>query len=98
MSPCRSVLVAALAAALPVAAMAAPDNIAELQGGRYVLDKHHSSLVARVTHMGVSHYTLRFDTLDATLDYDPNHPENTRVQASVDPASLDVGADYEKQF
>jgi polyisoprenoid-binding protein YceI len=98
MSPRRSTLIAALAVALPIAAIAAPDNVAELQGGHYVLDKHHSSLVARVTHMGVSHYTLRFDALDATLDYDPNHPENARVQASVDPASLDVGADYEKQF
>ena len=39
-----------------------------------------------------------FDTLDASFDYDPAHPERTRVQASVDPASLDVNADYSKQF
>jgi polyisoprenoid-binding protein YceI len=48
--------------------------------------------------MGVSLYTLRFDTFDASFDYDPAHPEATKVQASVDPASLDNGADYGKKF
>jgi polyisoprenoid-binding protein YceI len=49
-------------------------------------------------HMGVSLYTLRFDTLDASFDYSPEHPEATRLDASVDPASLDVNADYGKTF
>jgi polyisoprenoid-binding protein YceI len=89
---------AALALAIPLSALAASSNVTDLQGGHYVLDKHHASVVARVMHMGVSLYTLRFDTVDATLDYDPAHPERTRVEASVDPGSLDVGADYSGKF
>jgi polyisoprenoid-binding protein YceI len=67
-------------------------------GGRYVLDKRHSSLIARVMHMGVSLYTVRFDTLDASFEYNPARPEATHLTASVDPASLDVNAEYGKDF
>ncbi|MGH6958209.1 MAG: YceI family protein, partial [Caulobacteraceae bacterium] len=74
---------------------ARPTNI---PSGHYVLDNHHSTLIARVMHMGVSLYTIRFDTLAASFDYDPAHPEATRLRASVDLASLDVGADYSKTF
>jgi len=95
----RSLAPAALALALPLMA-AAPSSVSvsDLQGGHYALDPHHASLIARVSHMGVSLYTVRFDTLDASIDYDPAHPERTRVTASVDPTSLDVNADYGKQF
>jgi len=90
---------AALALTVPLGAAAATtNNVSDLEGGHYVLDKAHASVVARVMHMGVSLYTLRFDTIDGSLDYDPAHPERTRVEASVDPASLDVGADYSKKF
>lgn len=98
----RSLALAALMIAVPLATpfagAAAPGNVAELQGGHYVLDPHHASLIARVSHMGVSLYTVRFDVLDASFDYDPAHPERTRVTASVDPGSLDVNADYSKTF
>ncbi|HEY1426186.1 MAG TPA: YceI family protein [Caulobacteraceae bacterium] len=98
----RSLALAALVLAMPFAAAAAPApapaNVADLQSGHYVMDPRHSSLIARVSHEGVSLYTLRFDVLDASLDYDAAHPERTRVTASVDPASLDVNADYSKTF
>jgi polyisoprenoid-binding protein YceI len=95
----RSLALAALALAAPLAVGAAPTaSVSDLQGGHYALDPHHASLIARVSHMGVSLYTLRFNTLDASLDYDAAHPERTRLTASVDPASLDVNADYSKTF
>jgi polyisoprenoid-binding protein YceI len=93
----RSLAPAVLALALPLMA-AAPVSVSDLQGGHYALDPHHASLIARVSHMGVSLYTVRFDTLDASIDYDAAHPERTRVAASVDPTSLDVNADYSKTF
>jgi polyisoprenoid-binding protein YceI len=89
---------AALALAFPIAALAAPAGSPDFPSGHYVLDPHHASLIARVKHMGVSLYTLRFDTLDASFDYDAARPEATRLVASVDPTSLDVDADYGKQF
>jgi len=94
----RSLALAALALAFPLMAAAAPVSVSDLQAGHYVLDPHHASLIARVNHMGVSLYTVRFNTLDASLDYDPARPERTRVTASVDPTSLDVNADYSKTF
>jgi polyisoprenoid-binding protein YceI len=94
----RSLALAALVLAMPLAAAAAPANVADLQSGHYVMDPRHSSLVARVSHEGVSLYTLRFDVIDAAIDYEAGHPERTRVTASVDPGSLDVGADYSKTF
>lgn len=89
---------ASAASQSPVASGAATASSVELSGGHWVMDKRHSSLIARVKHMGVSLYTVRFDTLDASFDYDPARPQATRVEASVDPASLDVNADYGKTF
>ena len=80
------------------AAQVASQNLADMPGGHYTLDKHQSSVTATVTHMGVSLYTARFNTADATLDFDPGRPEAAKVRASVDPASLDVGADYSRKF
>jgi polyisoprenoid-binding protein YceI len=94
----RLALMAALALIVPFNASAAPPTAADIPAGHYALDKRHASLIVRVLHMGVSLYTVRFDTLDASLDYDPAHPEAAKVEASVDPASLDVNADYSKTF
>ncbi|MBV9509813.1 MAG: polyisoprenoid-binding protein, partial [Caulobacteraceae bacterium] len=46
----------ALAAARPAAAEPAPasTNPADAPSGTYVLDKTHASLVAKVSHMGLS--------------------------------------------
>src|SRR5271156_6694379 len=84
--------------ASPLAASGAPPSGSDFPGGAYVLDPRHASVIARVKHMGVSIYTVRFDTMDATFDYDPSRPEDTKLTAHVDPASLDVGADYAKEF
>jgi|HubBroStandDraft_1064217.scaffolds.fasta_scaffold271057_2 polyisoprenoid-binding protein YceI len=84
--------------ASPLAASGAPPSASDFPSGHYVLDPRHASVIARVMHMGVSLYALRFDTIDASFDYDPARPEATRLQASVDPASLDVNADYAKEF
>jgi polyisoprenoid-binding protein YceI len=99
----RSGALIALALAIPLVASAAPPSAGsagspDFPGGHYVLDPKHASLIARVKHMGVSLYALRFNTLDASFDYDPAKPEATRLTASVDPTSLDVNADYGKQF
>jgi polyisoprenoid-binding protein YceI len=94
----RYAILAALALAVPLSGLAATTGPSDIPGGHYVLDPRHASVIARVMHMGVSRYTLRFDTVTGSFDYDPAHPERTRVEASVDPASLDVNADYSKQF
>ncbi len=95
----RSLLcLAAVALAGPVAALAASQNPADLPAGVYALDKKHASVTAKVLHMGVSTYTMRFNTLDASFTYDPANPMDAKVKASVDATSMDVGAPYSRKF
>lgn len=57
--------------------------------GDYVLDKPHASLLFRVSHMAFSRFTGHFSRFNATLNFDPKHPTLSRVEATVDPASLE---------
>jgi polyisoprenoid-binding protein YceI len=97
----RSALALALAIAFPSAVAAdppAPLGPASIPAGHYVMDKRHTSLTVRVNHEHVSLTTLRFDTMDGSFDYDPAHPEATKLTASVDPTSLDVNGNWAKDF
>jgi polyisoprenoid-binding protein YceI len=91
-------LLAALALALPPAALADSGPPTNIPAGHYDLDPRQSSVIARVKHFNVSLVTLRFDVMAGSFDYNPDRPEATRVQASVDTGSLDVGADYSAKF
>jgi polyisoprenoid-binding protein YceI len=94
----RLPIIAALLLLLPISALAASANPADLPAGHWTLDPKHASVIARVRHLGVSNYTLRFDKLEASFTYDPAHPEATKLEAGVDTTSLDVGADYSTKF
>jgi polyisoprenoid-binding protein YceI len=59
--------------------------------GTYKLDPHHTSVVAKLVHMDLSHYTLRFDSISGGFDYDPAHATASNLQISLDPASIDTG-------
>ncbi|RYF90958.1 MAG: polyisoprenoid-binding protein [Caulobacteraceae bacterium] len=85
---------AAFAAMLLVAgpALAAPaTDPARMPAGTYRLEKTHASLLARVRHMGLSSYTMRFNRFDARYDWDPKAPEAEKLTVSIDMTSLDVG-------
>lgn len=58
--------------------------------GVYHLDKSHASLLLRVNHMGFSTYTTRFSRFDATLTFDPNHIPASRLDATIESASLEM--------
>ncbi|MDD5585435.1 MAG: YceI family protein [Alphaproteobacteria bacterium] len=70
--------------------LAASTDLANLPSGLYVLDPAHSSIVFRVSHLGTSYYTGRFDTFRATLDFDSQHPENSKLIAIIDSGSIDT--------
>lgn len=72
----------ATAPAMP--AMTAPP------AGTYHLDKSHASLLLRVSHMGFSTYTTRFSRFDATLTFDPNHIPASKLDATIEAASLEM--------
>jgi polyisoprenoid-binding protein YceI len=62
-----------------------------------VLDPKHASVTARLTHFGLSNYTMRFDKIDAHYSYDPAHPEVSKIEVAIDANSLDVGDDIVSQ-
>jgi len=59
--------------------------------GEYRLDKSHTSVTMKLTHLGISYYTMRFDKVQGDYTYDPAHPEATKVDVTIDPASVDTG-------
>jgi polyisoprenoid-binding protein YceI len=96
--PLLVLCVIAASGAAPGAAMAASKDVADLGSGSYVIDPRHASVTAKVLHMGVSLYVMRFNTFDGSFNYDKAQPQDASVQASVDAGSLDVGADYSAKF
>lgn len=76
-------------AATESAAPAAPATV-DVPAGAYKLDKLHSSLHLRVSHLGFSNYVARFKTFDAQLQFDPNNLPTASLTVTVDPKSLDV--------
>ncbi|MEZ5475676.1 MAG: YceI family protein [Steroidobacteraceae bacterium] len=60
--------------------------------GHYTLDKAHSTITFRVSHMGFSFYTASFAKFDASLDFDPAKLETAKLEATIDAASLAIPA------
>jgi polyisoprenoid-binding protein YceI len=99
----RNALVAAQIAAMALAIFLASPALAEPKpastdpaaapAGHYVLDHTHASLLAKVSHMGLSFYTMRFNRFDARYDFDPASPAASKIEVTIDANSLDVGDD-----
>ena len=75
----------------PMASAAPSVDPAAMPAGTYAVDKTHASLIARVKHMGLSAYTVRFTGFDASYVWDPKSPQTARVEALLQAASLDTG-------
>ncbi|MBV6633343.1 MAG: YceI family protein [Alphaproteobacteria bacterium] len=58
--------------------------------GTYVLDPTHASIIWKVSHLGLSDYTARFNRFDATVDFNVEDPAASSVQVSIDPTSVDT--------
>ena len=73
-------------------AMPAPvTDPAQVPAGHYVVDAHHAALIVQVRHLGLAHSTFRFNKVDGAFDYDPAHPEASKVTATIDANSFDQG-------
>jgi polyisoprenoid-binding protein YceI len=80
----------AFTAYAPFAAALDQNNAAPpVPAGNYELDKAHSSLIFRVSHMTFSHFTARFTRFDAQLAFDPARLASSRVSVNVDPRSIE---------
>jgi len=83
---------AALLAAFTLAANAATAppvaSVAPVPKGAYTVDKAHTSLIFRVSHMGFSVYTGRFTRIDAQLRFDPANIPSSNIEVTIDPHSI----------
>jgi polyisoprenoid-binding protein YceI len=90
-----SVRAAALALAACAFVTAQPTSAAQpaplkVPAGTYTLDKAHASLIFKVSHLGFSSFTGRFSRFDAKLQFDPARPAAARVEATIDPRSIEA--------
>ena len=84
----------AFAASAGVAAAAGNDAVPppsplKVPAGAYALDKAHASLIFKVDHLGFSKFTGRFSRFDVKLQFDPARPASSRVEATIDPRSIE---------
>ncbi len=65
-------------------------GIVNLEPGAYQIDKQHTTVLFKVNHMGMSTFVGRFNSVDASLEFDPAHIENAKLSAVINIASIDV--------
>jgi polyisoprenoid-binding protein YceI len=64
---------------------------AAVTAGDYTIDPHHTSVTAKLAHMDLSHYTLRFDSVSGGFAFDPPNATASSLKISIDPKSVDTG-------
>ncbi|MBS0331593.1 MAG: polyisoprenoid-binding protein [Proteobacteria bacterium] len=94
-TPLKTFKTIAVAKALGLVLVASPAIAAapaapQPPAGTYTIDKAHTSVTFRVSHLGFSRYTARFSKIDGTLKFDPAHPAAMTVSATIDPMSLEL--------
>lgn len=57
------------------------------------LDPAHSSLIVSARHMMITTVRATLHISEATIDFDPEHPERSSVEARIDAASIDSGVE-----
>lgn len=60
------------------------------ESGTYQLDPSHASITFKINHLGFSRYTGRFDKMEATLNYNAAAPEQSGLDVTVYPNSIDT--------
>jgi polyisoprenoid-binding protein YceI len=70
------------------AATAAAQPPTDAPAGTYKMDRDHTSVNFRLSHIGFSRYTARFTKMDGTLVFDPANPTAQSVTATIDATSL----------
>jgi polyisoprenoid-binding protein YceI len=78
-------------AASAVGAQSVSTDYAAAPAGSYTLDPTHTSVTLKVSHLGLSSYTLRLDGVKGGYSFDPAHPEQAKLQVEIDARSVDTG-------
>lgn len=74
-------------------------EFAQLRKGAYTLDDEHAYLNFKVEHLGLSYVVGRFNSMDATLDFNPDAISELVLEGSIDMTSIDMNNNsLEKQL
>ena len=91
----RRALLAGLAASAlalgPALAQGVSTDYQAAPPGVYRLDPAHTSVILKLSHLGLSAYTLRLQGVKGQFSFDPSHPEASRLQVEMDPGSVSTG-------
>src|SRR5580698_7412485 len=63
---------------------------ARVPTGQYTLDPHHWSVIFDVDHLKYSRFTVRFDRVDAQLDWNQGGLDKSQVTVAIDANSVDT--------
>lgn len=78
----------AQSADLPPGVFVAGKDAGEATAGTYALDPFHTSVLARVSHLGYSYSVFRFDTAEGRLGWDPAAPDKSTLSITIKTASI----------
>lgn len=59
--------------------------------GTYNIEPTHTTVVWRLTHMGLSNYTARFDKISGTIDFDPAKVTSSKANIAIETKSVSTG-------
>lgn len=65
-------------------------NLSELRSGEYSLDPEHVYVHFSIEHLGLSTVVGRFNSVDASLDFDPSSLDELQLDGVIDVASIDM--------
>ncbi|WP_018147957.1 YceI family protein [Henriciella marina] len=85
----RGIVTIAALAALSAAPALAEQTLEGVDAATYELDPNHSFLTFSVTHNGISTYTVYFTDFDATLDFNPEDPAASTINATINPGAVE---------
>src|ERR1700722_8148858 len=72
-----------------IASTQADTDAKTITSGTYQLDPNHASVTFKINHLGFSRYTGRFDKMEATLNLNAAAPEQSALDVTVYPNSID---------
>ena len=76
-----------------VAAAQHSTDPARAPAGRYAVSPGHTQVVFSIMHMGLSPYYGRFGTVSGTLDFNPQAPEKSTVNVTIQMSSINTPSD-----
>jgi len=67
--------------------------------GNYRLDPEHTSVLFSLSHGGLSNFTGRFDTISGSLDFNPDMPQESRLEIQIETDSISTGLeDFDREL